>query len=373
VARYIPAAALLSFLLGCAPSPDHRPAPDTQSSARTLDRNESTAVTLTLLQRIGDVSGEPPSGFGSIRGLAVDATDRLWVLDGKALHVVVLDRHGRPVRVIGRPGSGPGEFRQPAALLRDANDLIWIDDPGNARLVQLDSGGRVAQTRVLPRVCMQARPWPARFDTMRRYIGIGGADCHLVVRFDTQFVEEHRAEAPVDRRPLRLIQTRSGSVAVPFAGDVVWHPGRDSTVWALQTDCYRISELSLDGDTLRSQVIPFEREPLSAADKALAFQFLDEAAKDGADTRSVSLPSTKPAAVSFFIADDGMIWVERYTEPDQLGTLWEIIDPVSLRRTQAIRSPVPLARFPTPVVRSRRVYAATEDSAGIPQVAVLRW
>lgn len=333
--------------------------------------SSSTPVDSARLRlRIGDSTGVLPHGFGTVRGLAVDAAGRLWVLDGRAMEIAVFDSAGRFVRRIGRRGSGPGEYQQPAALLSAPDGTIWVDDPGNARLTALDTAGRPLRMTTVPRACLQARPWPATFDGSGRYIGIGGADCHLVVRFDTAFVEERRAAAPIDPRPPRVLATRAGTVALPFTGEVVWRPARDTTLWALQTDSYRLSRLSLSGDTLLTRRVPFDREPLSPADRALAQAFLAEAAKDGAQTQNVSLPSTRPAAVAFFIADDGMLWVERYTDPDRLGTRWEVIDPRSVTRRRTVVSDVPLARFPTPVVRGTRVYAAVEDSLGTPQVAV---
>lgn len=319
--------------------------------------------------RIGHRSDD---AFGSVVGLALDAFGRVWVLEGTARQIKIYSADGSLVRIVGRQGAGPGEFAQPAALLARDNGTVWVDDPGNARVVVMDSGGRVLQQHVFARGCMQARPWPAIVNQQGHYVSVGGADCDMVVRWDRTFTEIARRAAPRDSRPPREIRTPWGSASIPFTGEVLWHPAADSTLWSLQTDNYRIARLSFQGDTTQQAEVPFTRTRLSTADRALADEFFDELKRDGVVADRSLLPRDKPAAVSFFVALDGHLWVERYTEPDQLGQRWDIIDSEALRRRAVVVSDVPLNRFPVPIVYANRVVAATTDSLGAPHVVVLR-
>jgi len=365
--RSAAAITILALAACAAPATD-----ETASTPEAVARGAASSVdTMYLAEelRIGATDGDE---LGSIAGLAVDVAGHVWVLDGKSRHIRIYSAEGTLIRTAGRPGAGPGELAQPAALLARPDGTIWIDDPGNARMVVMDTSGRLVTNHAFARGCMQARPWPATVDRLGRFVGLGGADCDMVVRWDSTFHEVTRASAPRDPRPPREIRMPGGSATVPFTGEVLWHPAADTTIWALQTDRYRLSRLSLAGDTIRSAEIPFERTRLSEADRALADEFFEELKQEGVVADRSILPRDKPAAVSFFVAPDGTLWVERYTEPDQLGRRWDIVDSASLRTRAVVMSAVPISRFPVPVVRGNRVIAATVDSLGAPHVVVLR-
>lgn len=326
-------------------------------------------VQLELERYLGGHGGDQ---FGSVRGIAVDGAARVWVLDGKDRTIRIYGHDGEYRRTIGRRGGGPGELEQPAALLTLEDGRLLLDDPGNTRLVVLDTSGNVLANHVVASYCAQAQPWPASLDLRGRYVAVGGVNCDLVVRWDTTFAEDVRVAAPRDPRPPQEIRAPWGSVTPPFAPEVLWQPAADTSIWALQTDTYRLSRLTLRGDTIRSALVRFERARLSSADLAMADQFLSELRGEGVVVDRSVLPSHKPAAVSFFVAPDGALWVERYTEPDDLGHRWDVVDSATLSVRAVVWSPVPISRFPVPRLHRDRVIAATIDSLGAPQVVVLR-
>lgn len=67
-------------------------------------------------------------------------TDELYVVDVTGHDVKVLGAGGELLRVIGRRGSGPGEFNFPSAITADENHL-WIADSGNHRVQQITRSG----------------------------------------------------------------------------------------------------------------------------------------------------------------------------------------------------------------------------------------
>lgn len=69
----------------------------------------------------------------------------LAVLDPRQRCVVVFDVNGRPHRVIGRGGEGPGEFRS-AHALGTLGDSLWVSDGQLNRLTFFDWGGRMRGT-----------------------------------------------------------------------------------------------------------------------------------------------------------------------------------------------------------------------------------
>ena len=64
----------------------------------------------------------------------------LYVVDVSAHDIKVLDADGRLVRLIGRRGTGPGEFNVPCDLTLDG-DVLWVVDAGNHRIQAISRAG----------------------------------------------------------------------------------------------------------------------------------------------------------------------------------------------------------------------------------------
>lgn len=60
--------------------------------------------------RIGSFGGEEWETFGAVADMAFDQAGNLYIADGQASRIVVVDREGAFVRVFGDAGEGPGEF-----------------------------------------------------------------------------------------------------------------------------------------------------------------------------------------------------------------------------------------------------------------------
>lgn len=100
--------------LACAP-PDHA-----ASDELPLD---SAFVEL----RIGSVDGDA-TAFSSIWDVtAAPSGERVYLLDNQSREVHVFDRDGTPLRAIGGPGQGPGEFGNPVTF-GVMHDTLWVLD-----------------------------------------------------------------------------------------------------------------------------------------------------------------------------------------------------------------------------------------------------
>ncbi len=64
----------------------------------------------------------------------------LYVVDVSAHDIKVLDTTGRLLRLIGRRGTGPGEFNFPTDLVLRGN-VLWVVDTGNQRIQTLTGSG----------------------------------------------------------------------------------------------------------------------------------------------------------------------------------------------------------------------------------------
>ncbi len=76
--------------------------------------------------RVGSTFGDEWEQFGDVRSVAFDADGQLYLFDGQAGRVVVVDSDGGFRRAIGRAGEGPGEFKSPSghAVMRDGHVVV---------------------------------------------------------------------------------------------------------------------------------------------------------------------------------------------------------------------------------------------------------
>ena len=86
--------------------------------------------------------------FGSIMDVLATPTG-YFVADGLDPRIVLLDRNLDPVRIMGREGEGPGEYKFPSRLER-AEDRILVLDGGNDRVAYLTLEGDFVDSRRFP-------------------------------------------------------------------------------------------------------------------------------------------------------------------------------------------------------------------------------
>jgi len=81
--------------------------------------------------------------FSSIRSIAVDSKNNLYVLDNRAANIKVFGADGALRGTIGRKGQGPGEFSVPVDMEINAKDEVIVYDIGNHRISILGGGGNI--------------------------------------------------------------------------------------------------------------------------------------------------------------------------------------------------------------------------------------
>lgn len=77
---------------------------------------------------IGESKGRDEYMFGEARGVAVDDSGRIFVLDSKKRLIRVFDRDGVFLKTIGRRGQGPGELQTPQHIFSTWQKEIMIED-----------------------------------------------------------------------------------------------------------------------------------------------------------------------------------------------------------------------------------------------------
>ena len=357
------------------------PGADAPSSGEAVVRNTAdpiwtaeTAWRVVEELRIGEAMNEGPDLFGSVLSFDVDARGRIYVLDDHAQEVRVFDAEGAFVRTVGGKGEGPGEFVQAGAVDVARNGEIWVMGMSLGRVSIFDSAGtylRGERTNAGGRIM---KPYPGGFDPMGRYnVVTPPAVTRGMARFDQSF-------NPIDIIPLpedpvegeyfeRLNEdgVATMSASVPFQGFMTWRFSPTGTVWMLLTGRYELIETTTGGEVLRRVTKDHEPIPVTAEERERAIEDLDWFTSQGGVIDRSKIPGSKPSTASFFIDDEGNLWVEQQVaadDADDAGRVFDVFDGGG-RFLGTVRLPFSLEwSRPEPIVREGVIWGVTRDGVG---------
>jgi hypothetical protein len=288
---------------------------------------------------IGALDGAPAYQFGQIAAIDVGEDGRIYVLDQQAAEVRVFDAEGAYERSIGKPGAGPGELSAATvALMLGAADTVYVADMMKQRLHRYAPDGSEAGGVGVPIASGVPVAWAItpdrRFATQVRPLNLPGAG------------QGTAAAAPGPQRDLILLRDTRGEIvdtmltlesgqSVDFSGGTarmrLFEP---EPVWALLTDgrivhgrndSYRLELLRKDGTLERVITRPFQREPVTEADRA-AFIDLFRSAMEGQAPpqlveqfiQTIQFADNYPAYARIMGGPFNTIWVQHVRTADRV-------------------------------------------------------
>ena len=326
--------------------------------------------------RIGSALSEGPELFGAIYSFDVDAWGRIFVLDDQAQEIRIFDSDAAFVRTVGGRGEGPGEFTEAVSVDLSRTGEIWVMGMGEGRLSIFDTTGTYLRQERTHDGNWSVKPYPGGFDPMGRYnLLIRSEGTRLLARFDESFTAIDTIPIPENPLELEFFETPGWSVAVPFQGSMRWRFSPAGTVWTLQTAPYELTEMTTGGEVLLTVTKDVEAIPVTDEDREGAIADLEWFTSRGGQIDPARFPENIPATASFFIDDEGSLWVERSvaaTDEDDAGRLFDIFEAAG-RYLGTVRLPFALAwSIPEPLVHEGVLYGVTHDEAGVPYVVRAR-
>ena len=116
------------------------------SAYQIPDRYKGDMVELREELSIGVYDGPEEYMFNRLIHVDADSKGNIYVADVGNVEIKVYDANGKYLRLIGRRGKGPGEFRYPSYFFIDTNDLLYVLDGLQNRLTVFNSEGSFIKT-----------------------------------------------------------------------------------------------------------------------------------------------------------------------------------------------------------------------------------
>jgi hypothetical protein len=345
---------------------------------------------------VGVAEGDENLMLADLQGLAVAPDGSIYLSE----NTPTLKRFGPDgafIEVIGRVGSGPGEYRRPdggLAVLPDGR--VVIRDPGNGRLSVYSAAGDPLTT------------WRMRtgFSTSRKiYVDSAGA-LYTLVLVDPQAsvfdwvmgLQRYRSDGTAadtviapkwNYERAQISGSREGNQSindVPFAAEAHWTWSPLGYFVGGVSNAYRVT-LFRNGAPLRieRQAPPVPVQADEAADHRRVATDNMVRSFPGWVWNGPDIPATKPPFRAVYAGDDGRIWVlvsqPGAKDPAATPTVgsgdlaysvatWK--EPVAFDVFEAdgrylgqVAAPEGFQNYPEPTFRGDTVWAAVEDVDGV--------
>lgn len=354
--------------------------------------------------RMGDLD-HPDYAFGEVGAIAVGADGSLFTAHPRERRIRVWTERAEPVRIIGGPGDGPGEFTALGQIgFSDGN--LWAMDSRAYRVTWFAPGGEVLQTVPLsvdtraPRSDpAMGRPFPTHALGDGTYFGRQSGVLPQMVDRDSTLLrmlhlDDHASVLhTLLEHPFR---SRDG-MAVPRPGGEGWlygyQPFSDQPLTAVDPSLgallvvdrsahtgigpavYRLTTLSMTGDTLLHRELMYEPQPIGSdvverVVDALTRQWkgqapagVDENVLAGLAREALYVPEYYPPISAAALGMDGSIWL-RSAHSETARIPWMIFDSEGQ----------PLARvslstsFQPRAVKRDVAWGVSTDNQGVPYV-----
>lgn len=363
---------------------------DTLESGTILVRNsppaDRYATPRWILEeelRIGILEGAGPALFGQIKGIEVDDEGRIYVLESQAQEIRVFGADGAHLFTFGRKGEGPGELLGAHGIARAPDGRIWVPDHTNGRYTVFEGDGTLAATH---RTFFWSHGyyWCCGFGRDGYLYDDAGRDQNstehrpLLRRFNGQaeIVAEFSRPAPPaglapDFYSFESPDGRSGgTMAIPFGSSHQATFDPRGGFLTVMTDRYRITQLGLEGDTVRIVEASLEPIAVSAAERTEAEESVRSfASRFGATPDLSRIPTVKPLIISTFVDDDDNLWVRTPASGEEAH--FDIFDAEG-RFLGAAHTTFAIPERWKPLVRRGYLYAVVQGEMDEPYVVRAR-
>jgi len=274
--------------------------------------------------------GSPDSGFENVTGIALGAGGQVAIADGAESVIYLFGSDGSARGVIGRKGSGPGEFIALCCIGLAPDGALWTSDAATRRYSVFalgESGGtflRAVQMPSNPSGRYDRLAWTSTGQLIHIASSFDSITGSVGLRHDVLdsaggvITSEAVPEPPADS--LSVVTIKSGSASgygaatfmAPFGAASLHAFGPGDAQAHAVSSVYRVRLVRPGwGDTVVGRALT--PPPVNDQERAEGEQLLDQIAKRVGRTRAglgLEVPRTKPPLCNLGFDLDGRLWVE---------------------------------------------------------------
>jgi beta-lactamase regulating signal transducer with metallopeptidase domain len=288
-------------------------------------------ASMTLKEEIRIGGSTPELRFDEVQSMAVGSNGAMFIADSGGTRVRMYDATGKFVRTVGSRGTAPGQYRDVTGMLVTPRGELAVYDVFNKRISFYDAAGRFA--RSMP--SQVGGNWTGNdFHVDRqgnlyvfgvRYLAEGRAptaqERAKSQRFFLKLSPEGAVLDTVDipsftgpREPGGFVIMTPEAYLVPFSTPLAYDIApTGELVWGYTKEYqFEIGQRSGRSIPVRRDVAPV---PLGVEERAEWQARATYYNKEGARSASYGtiIPERKPAYRDIEVAEDGRIWVHRYS------------------------------------------------------------
>jgi hypothetical protein len=278
-------------------------------------------VRITLQEELSIGQGEnPDESFSEVSAFVVDRDGNIYALDIKDRKIKTYDKTGKFLRLIGKPGQGPGELSLPSGIHLTGDNNLLIEDALNRRLALFKTSGEfIKNISLADKLGLVGIVLDTKGNILGREMGLTEGNANMFF--------EIKKYGP-DLKPLFTLDKIEFPVPTPGSGKKikimdmlsVFQFDARNNVYYGRNAVYDIKVYSPEGKHIRT--IQKEYEPVKVTQKDIdeMLQRIGSASLGGANINDMfTFPEYFPPFQSFFFDDQGRMQVRTYTKGKAKG------------------------------------------------------
>jgi sugar lactone lactonase YvrE len=272
---------------------------------------------------IGQVDGPPEYAFGRIFFAAAEHGGAFYLFDGNDGQVRRYDARGRFTGLIGRKGSGPGEYQTVGNMAVDASGLLVVFDPASRRVTHFGPDGKMRREWSTTRSLWNdfhidsAGRLYFRSSVAGAFEGPGARFQYVRHASDGRVLDSLSIPQLVSPLPAyRSFYTVTSDGGRPnFTIENIVAPNLAGGLVAASSDAYRV----IVNDGLRSRVIERKADPvpLGREEREQWLEWADSTRVRGGSRAQYEIPRVKPLIRGLRTDLQGRLWVEVYVAAER--------------------------------------------------------
>ena len=281
-------------------------------------QGQPSKISLTEDLTVGG-GGSPDESLSQVSTFIVDGTGVIFALDFKEQKIKVFDKTGKFLRLIGRPGQGPGELGMASGIQLMADGTLVVEDATNRRLAQFKPSGEfiknISTSGMLGLVNVLL---DGKGNAIGREMGLAEGNAKMffeIKKFDPSL------------KPLFTLDKIEFPVPIPGSGTKVnildmisaYQFDPAGNIYYGRNVDYEIKVYTPEGKHVRTVQKEYDRVKVTPADIDEMLEKMPNAVPGVNIKEMFSFPEYFPPYQSFFLDDQGRLYVRTFTKGKAKG------------------------------------------------------